>query len=109
MLTKTLKAYPYLILIPVAPIDLHAAEAAIDQTGVDEETARNAEQLLSSQEARFTQIRRQFRQNMPGWLRAKLLEQPKTTTVEDLLIFAQKQLTIHSLCKIDRFSAGRLQ
>ena len=96
-------------MIPVAPIDLHAADAAIEQTGVDEETARNAEQLLSSQEARSTQIRRQFIQNMPGWLRAKLLEQPKTTTVEGLFIFARKQLTIHSVCKFDRFSAGRLQ
>ena len=38
---------------------------------------------------------------MPGWLRAKLLEQPENTTVEDLCIFARKQLSIHNLCKTD--------
>ena len=38
---------------------------------------------------------------MPGWLRAKLLEQPENTTVEDSCIFARKQLSIHNLCKTD--------
>ena len=40
---------------------------------------------------------------MPGWLRAKLLEQPENTTVEGLCIFARKQLSIHNLCKTDDF------
>ena len=38
---------------------------------------------------------------MPGWLRAKLLEQPENTIVEDLCTFARKQLSIHDLCKTD--------
>ena len=38
---------------------------------------------------------------MPGWLRAKLLEQPENTSVEDLCTFARKQLSIHNLCKTD--------
>ena len=38
---------------------------------------------------------------MPGWLRAKLLEQPQNTTVEEFCIFARKQLSIHNLCKTD--------
>ena len=99
--TKALKAYPDPNLVPVAPIDGAAADAAAEQTRFDQETARNAEQLRSAQEARSNQIRRQFIKNMPGWLRAKLLEQPETTPVEDLCTFARKQLTIHNLCKID--------
>ena len=73
----------------------------VERTRFDQETARNAEQLRSAQEARSTQIRRQFIKNMPGWLRAKLLEQPETLSVEDLRIFARKQLTFHNLCKVD--------
>ena len=99
--TKALKAYPEPTLVPVAPIDGAAPDAAVEQTRFDQETARNAEQLRSAQEARSIQIRRQFIKNMPGWLRAKLLEQPETTSVGDLCIFARKQLTIHNLCKID--------
>ena len=38
---------------------------------------------------------------MPGWLRAKLLEQPENTSVEDLCVFARKQFSIHNLCKTD--------
>ena len=95
--TKALKAYPDPTLVPIAPIDGAAPDAAVEQTRFDQETARNAEQLRSAQEARSIQIRRQFIKNMPGWLRAKLLEQPETTSVEDLCIFARKQLTIHNL------------
>ena len=38
---------------------------------------------------------------MTGWVRAKLLEQPENTTVEDLCIFARKQLSNHNLCKTE--------
>ena len=38
---------------------------------------------------------------MPGWLHAKLLEQRENTTVEDLCIFARKQLSIHNLFKTE--------
>ena len=37
---------------------------------------------------------------MPGWLPAKLIEQPENTT-EDLCIFARKHLSIDNLCKTD--------
>ena len=38
---------------------------------------------------------------MPGWLHAKLLEQPENTTVEDLRVFARKQLSIDNFCETD--------
>ena len=63
--TKALKAYPDPTLVPVAPIDGAAADAVVERTRFDQDTARNAEQLRSAQEARSTQIRRQFIKNMP--------------------------------------------
>ena len=38
---------------------------------------------------------------MPGWLRAKLLEQPENTSVDDLCVFERKQLLIYNPCKTD--------
>ena len=37
---------------------------------------------------------------MPGCLRAKLLEEPQSTAVEDMF-FARKQLSVHNMCKTD--------
>ena len=88
---KATKTYPDPDPSVVAPIDPHAADAAAEQTRFDQDTARRAPILRSAQEARLVQVRRQFIKNMPRRLRAKLLEQPKKTTVEDLCIFAQKQ------------------
>ena len=99
--TKATKAYPDPDPPAVAPIDPHAADAVVGRTRFDQETARRAEIIRSAQEARSVQIRRQFIKNMPGWLRAKLLEQPENTSVEDLCVFAQKQLSSHNLCKTD--------
>ena len=99
--TKATKAYPDPHPPAVAPIDPHAADAAVEQTRFDRDTARRAEMIRSAQEARSVQIGRQFIKNMPGWLRAKLVEQPERTTVEDLCFFARKQLSIHNLCKTD--------
>ena len=99
--TKALKAYPDPDPPAVAPINGAAPDAAVEQTRFDSDTARRAEIIRSAQEARATQIKRQFIKNMPGWLRAKLLEQPETTSVEDLCIFARKQLSIHNLCKTE--------
>ena len=99
--TKATKAYRDPHPPAVAPIDPHAADAAVEQTRFDQDTARRAEIIRSAQEARSVQIRRQFIKIMPGWLLAKLLEQPENTTVEDLCIFARKQLSIHNLCKTD--------
>ena len=82
--TKT-KAYPDPDPLAAAPIDPHAADAAVEQTPFDQDTARGAEIIRSAHEARSVRIRRQFIINMPGWLRAKLLEEPETTTVEDLI------------------------
>ena len=99
--TKATKAFPDPDPPAVAPIDPHAADAVVERIGFDQETARCAEILRSAQEARSVQIKCQFIKNLPGWLRAKLLEQTENTTVEDLCIFAQKQLSILNLCKRD--------
>ena len=99
--TKAMKAYPDPDPPAVAPIVALAADAVIERTRFDQETASRAEIISSAQEERSVQIRRQFIKNMPGWLRAKLLEQPENTSVEDLCVFAQNQLSIHNLCKID--------
>ena len=99
--TKAMKAYPDSDPPAVAPGDPHAVDAAVEQTRFDQDTTRRAEIIRSAQEASSVQIRRQFIKNMPAWLRAKLLEEPEKTTVEDLCIFAQKQLSIHNLCKTD--------
>ena len=99
--TKATKTYPDPDPSAVAPIDPHAADAAVEQTRFDQDRARRPQIIRCAQEARSVQIRRQFIKNMPGWLRAKLLEQPENTAVENLRVFARKQLSIHSLCKID--------
>ena len=85
----------------VAPIDAHAAEAVVEQTRFDRDKASRAETIRSAQAARSVQFRRQFIKNVPGWLRAKLLELPEKTTVEDLCILARKQFPIYNLCKTD--------
>ena len=78
----------------------HAADAAIERTQFDQDTARRAEIIRSAQEARSIQIRRQFIKNMLGWLGGKLLEQAENT-VEDFCIFVRKELSIRKLCKTD--------
>ena len=95
--TEATKAYPDPDPPAVAPIDAHAADAVVERTRFDQETARRAEMIRSAQEALSAQIRGQFIKNMPGWLGAKLLEQPENTSVEDLCVFARKQLSIHNL------------
>ena len=99
--TKATQAYPDPDLPAIAPIDSQAADAAVEQTRFDQDTARRAEIIRSAQEARSVQIGPQFIKNMPVCLRAKLLEQLEITTVEDLCVFARKQLSIHNLCKTD--------
>ena len=94
---------PYLHPIPlaVAHVDAHALDAVVERTRFDQETARRAEITRSAQEPHSIQIRQQFIEKIPRWLRVKLLEQPEKTTVEDLSIFARKQLSISNLCKTD--------
>ena len=99
--TKAIKAYPDPDPPAVAPINGAAPDEAVEQTRFDSDTARRAEIIRSAQEARATQIKRQFIKNMPGWLREKLLEQPETTSVENLCLFAREQLSIHNLCKME--------
>ena len=84
----------------VAQIDAHAGDETVEPTWLDQETARRAE-IRSAQETRTIQIRQQFIRNMPGWLRAELLEHPQNIPVEDLCIFARKQFSIYILCKTD--------
>ena len=96
-----MRVYPVPSPPAVAPIDAHAADAAAEQNRFAENTACSSEIIRSAQEARSVQIRGQFIKNMPGWLRAKLLEQLENTTIEDLCIFARKVLSIHNLCTKD--------
>ena len=81
--TKATKAYPDPDPAAVAPIDPHAAYAAVEQTRFDQDIARCAETIRSAQEARSVQSRTKVTENMRRRLRAMLLEQPETTTVED--------------------------
>ena len=60
MQTKATKAYPDPDPPAVAPIDPHASDSAVEQTRLDEDTARRAEIIRSAREARSVQIRRQF-------------------------------------------------
>ena len=60
LVTLQTKAYPDPDPPAVAPIDLDAADAAVEQTRFDQDTARRAEIIRSAQEARSVQIRRQF-------------------------------------------------
>ena len=99
--TEAMKAAPDPNPPAVAPSDGHAPDAAVEQTRFNKETARRAEIIRLAQEARSPQNRHQFIKNMPEWLPAKLLEQPGKTAVEDLCVFAQKQPSIHNLCKTD--------
>ena len=78
--TEATKAYPDPDPPAVAPIDPHAADAALEQTRFDQDTERRAEIIRSAQEARSVQIRCQFIKSMPGWLCAKLLDQSENTT-----------------------------
>ena len=71
-----MKTSPNAIPLPVAPIEAHALDAAIERTRFDEDTARRAEVMSSAQEAHSVQVGLQFMKNMPRWLRAKLLKQP---------------------------------
>ena len=66
----------------------------------------NVQNLHFAQTERNNQIKRLFVKGMPSWLRAKLLEKPDTDTVDDLCLFARRQLTIHNLCKTDEYEDG---
>ena len=57
--------------------------------------------MPSAQKARSNWNQRQLFENKPFWLRAKLLKQTQNTAVEDLFIFARKELSILNLCKTD--------
>ena len=88
--TKATRVYPDPHPPAAAPNDPHTADAAVEQTRFDQDTARRAGFLRSAQEARSVQIGLQFIKNMPGCLPTKLFEQPEKTTVEVLCNFAQK-------------------
>ena len=94
----TLKAYPDPIPEAYPPGADQAAQDAVD--------ASNDENLRFAHQERQNQTKRFFKKCMPSWLRAKLLEQPDNTTVEDLCLLARKQLTIHDLCKKEDYIDG---
>ena len=99
------RAYPDPTPNPVAAAD-PALDAGAERARIDRENAVNAQNLLFAQTERGNQIKRLFVKCMPSWLRAKLLEQPDNATVDDLCLFARKQLTIHNLCKTDEYADG---
>ena len=78
-------------------------DAAVEQTQFDRYTPCRAKILPSAQEAQSVRIRRQFMKVMPGWLRAKLLQKPGKSRVEDSCILARRKLSFHNLCKTDDF------
>ena len=96
------KAYPDPTPEIVPPAD-PALDAGDERDRIAAAEARNEEALRFAQQERNHQIKRFFKKCMPSWLRAKLLEQPDGTTVDDLCLLARRQLTIHNLCKIDDF------
>ena len=107
MQTKAIKVYTDPNALVVAKFHAQAADAATKQTPFDQDTAFGAEIILrSAQVAISNQNRRPFIRNVPHWLRAKLLEQLETTTIEDLCLFARKQLSIPKTHEsvIDAFS-----
>ena len=96
------KAYPDPTPEIVPPAD-PALDAGDERDRIAAAEARNEEALRFAQQERNHQIKRFFKKCMPSRLRAKLLEQPDGTTVDDLCLLARRQLTIHNLCKIDDF------
>ena len=96
------KAYPDPTPEVIPPAD-PALDADNERNCIEAAEARNEEALRFAQQERNHQIKRFFKKCMPSWLRAKLLEQPDTATVDDLCLLARRQLTIHNLCKIDDF------
>ena len=101
MQTKAIKTFPETNLSAVRPLDAHEGYAAAEQIRIDQDTPRRAEKVRSAQETRSDKTRCQFDKNMPNWLRAKLLEQPKKTARVHFCIFVGEQLLIHNLCKTD--------
>ena len=99
--TKASKVYADPDPPVVAPIDPHAADAAVEQTRFDQDTARRAESKRSAQEARSVQIRVNLSKIcLDGYVQS-CSSSRKKTLVEDLSIFARKRLSIHKLCKTD--------
>ena len=99
-----IQAYPDPVAAPVHPAD-PALPAADEAARIAAANAANAQNLLFAQTERENYIKRYFTKSMPGWLRAKLLEQPENT-VDDLCLVARKQLTIQNLCKTDDYAEG---
>ena len=64
--TKETKAYLDPDPPALAPINRHLADAVVEQTRFDQNTARRAEKIRFAQEARSVQIRRQFIKRMPS-------------------------------------------
>ena len=80
---KTAKLCPHPDSAASATIDPHAVDAVVEKARFDQDRVSRSEITLSAQEGSSVQFRRQFIKNMPGWLRANLLEQFEGTTVEN--------------------------
>ena len=77
-----IQAYPDPVAAPVPPAD-PALPAADEAARIAAANAANAQNLLFAQTERANYIKRYFTKSMPGWLRAKLFEQPENSTVDD--------------------------
>ena len=96
---KAQKAYPTPEIPIPDPIDAAAVNAALEAARHARETAHRQERLDAVRDHRDAQIRRLFVKAMPGWLRAKLMEQPAGNTVQDLCMYARRQLVIRDMCR----------
>ena len=97
------KAYPTPVIPAVAPIDAHAADAAVEAARFATETATNVTTLAEAETFKNNQIRRVFIKAMPGWLRSKLMDRPAIDTIHDLCTFASRQIAIRDMCRKDDY------
>ena len=98
---KAQRAYPTPDLPAVDPFDvaLSGASLVADTARFHRETAQRQERIDAVNDNRNEQIRRLFIKGMPNWLRSKLMEQPKATTVLELCNLKKKQIMIREVCR----------
>ena len=98
------KVYPTPVIPTVAPIDVHAADAAAEAARFATKTATNVTTLAEAETFKNNQIHRVFIKAMPGWLRSKSMERPAIDTIHDLCTFASRQITIRDMCRKDDYA-----
>ena len=102
-----MKAYPDPDPPAVAPIDPHAADAAVEKTRFDQDTARRAEITRSAQEAPSVQIRRQFYQKYAWMSTCKVARATRKYYSRRLMKFCAKTIVNSNSLQNRRFCQGR--